>query len=349
MNVNDNSSNIKFSICIPVYNVEKYLYECIQSVLEQTYSNFEVILIDDGSTDMSGNICDDFALYDDRIQVYHKLNEGLLLTRRYSLKVATGEFIVFLDSDDSLDKNALETFNRYVNSYKPDCIIYGIKREMDDGSTIITTEDELVYLENRDSIYEKVLMNSAYNSLCRKVIKRKLLLDDQHDYNLFKRLNLGEDKLQSLEVYKKAKGILFITESLYNYRLNENSITKQISIDDYKDLYKVKLETAIFIDEQRNAINGNWLVKYYVYCLNQFINDIINICNIKTDVFNKIDMLECLYNDRVYKGYLKNYNYKGTLGIGIIPYILFKNRYFHLLLRYSSLVKIMGKLRTVDK
>ena len=79
------------------------------------------------------------------------------------------------------------------------------------------------------------------------------------------------------------------------------------------------------------------------------INDIINICNIKTDVFNKIDMLECLYNDRVYKGYLKNYNYKGTLGIGIIPYILFKNRYFHLLLRYSSLVKIMGKLRTVDK
>lgn len=341
MNVYNNDSNIKFSICIPVYNVEKYLYECIQSVLEQTYSNFEIILVNDGSTDMSGNICDDFAFRDDRVHVYHKPNEGLLLTRRYSLKVATGDFIVFLDSDDSLDKNALQTFERYIVLYKPDCVVYGIKREKNDGSTIITTEDELIYLENRDSIYEKVLMNSAYNSLCRKVIKRELLINDLHDYNMFKRLNLGEDKLQSLEVYRTAKGILFITESFYNYRLNENSITKQISIDDYKDLFKVKLETVIFIDAQKDVLDGDWLKKYHVYCVNQFINDIINICNIKTNDFEKISMLEYLYNDMFYEKYLQNYNCKGQLGIRIIPYTLFKNRHFYLLLKYSSLVRIM--------
>ena len=91
---------MRFSVLIPVYNVEKYLDQCLTSVLTQDYSDFEVVLVNDGSTDQSPIICQKYAESDPRVKYYDKNNEGLLLTRRYSIKRASGEYIVFLDSDD---------------------------------------------------------------------------------------------------------------------------------------------------------------------------------------------------------------------------------------------------------
>ena len=97
------------SVVIPVYNVEKYLQRCVTSVTEQSYSNLEIILVDDGSVDNSGAICDDFAKKDKRIRVIHKENEGLGLTRNVGIKAATGNYICFIDSDDYIAREYIET------------------------------------------------------------------------------------------------------------------------------------------------------------------------------------------------------------------------------------------------
>ena len=121
------NNNIKFSIMTPVYKVERYLPECIESVLGQTYGNFEFILVDDGSPDHSGEICEEYAKKDSRIRVFHKPNGGLMHTRRYALERASGDYYVFLDSDDYLSLDTLETLSRYIAESGADCVIYGLE------------------------------------------------------------------------------------------------------------------------------------------------------------------------------------------------------------------------------
>lgn len=123
-----NMQKIKFSVLIPVYNVENFITECIDSLLNQTYQNFEVILIDDGSTDSSGNICNEYVKKDKRIKVYHQTNQGLIMARRNSIAKASGDFCLFLDSDDYWDYDLLETINQIICEYDCDLVIYKYKR-----------------------------------------------------------------------------------------------------------------------------------------------------------------------------------------------------------------------------
>ena len=104
----DNLINKKVSIIVPVYNVEGYIEECLSSLCEQTYTNIEIIVVDDGSTDRSGNICDMYSQKDQRIVVYHKENGGLSSARNYGLLYIKGEYVTFIDSDDYLNSNAIE-------------------------------------------------------------------------------------------------------------------------------------------------------------------------------------------------------------------------------------------------
>lgn len=113
----------KISIIIPVYNVKKYLNDCIQSVINQTYNNLEIILIDDGSTDGSGDYCDEIAKKDSRIFVYHKTNGGLSEARNVGIKISTGKYITFIDSDDYIENLYIETLYNSLIEYKADIAI----------------------------------------------------------------------------------------------------------------------------------------------------------------------------------------------------------------------------------
>lgn len=243
---------IKFSILVPIYNVEKYLVECVESVLQQTYQNFELILVDDGSTDSSGAICDEYAQKDNRIKVFHKPNGGLFHTRRYSEQFATGDYVVFLDSDDYIRKDTLEVLSRYITEYGSDVVIYGFNRVTEAGVITQTNTDDLMpNITDKRWMYVRILSDSSCNAVWRKAVKRELVRTD--DLSMYHSVRMGEDLIQTMEILKNAKTFTFIPEALYFYRVNPQSIVhthKIVKIDFlchegvYEFLDKAKLFTA---------------------------------------------------------------------------------------------------------
>ena len=129
--------NIKFSVIVPVYGVEKYIDQCVQSLLIQTYKNYELILVDDGSPDNCGQICDQYAEKDNRIRVVHKKNGGLSSARNAGLDIAKGEYVIFLDSDDFWDDaEALSGINRNLSESKADVLIFPAKRYYEESGKV---------------------------------------------------------------------------------------------------------------------------------------------------------------------------------------------------------------------
>ena len=258
------NNNIKFSIMTPVYKVERYLPECIESVLGQTYGNFEFILVDDGSPDHSGEICDEYAQKDSRIRVFHKPNGGLMHTRRYALERAQGDYYVFLDSDDYLSLDTLETLSRYISETGVDCVIYGFEWLRPEGTSHIkcSSYDCGRVITDKRELYNIVFNDEAYNSLCRKCAKASCF--DGRDHSRYYHIKRGEDLLQSLEIIENAGSFLFIPETLYCYRVNPASITHSDSYEGYRANFEVRetvLEflgkSGVFTEEDYDRLRNN--------------------------------------------------------------------------------------------
>lgn len=158
-----------FSVIVPVYKVEKYLPACIESVLSQTFSDFELVLVDDGSPDMCGKICDDYKEKDERIKVVHKSNGGLASARRAGIKVAQGKYVFNLDSDDLIENDTLECAYNIINDTNCEIVSFAYKW-VKNGKTIDVTNDGLkegLYLENdiKKHIYPRLLMDKNMNHI----------------------------------------------------------------------------------------------------------------------------------------------------------------------------------------
>lgn len=217
----------EFSILCPVYNVEKYLADCIESVIKQTFKDYELILVDDGSTDSSGSICDRYASEYPFIKAFHKPNEGLFATRRLALKKAEGDWIVHLDSDDWLEPNTLERIREASKKYDADCVIYGLRR-VSEGKVIDSTNspnDSAVVIDDKRSFSRLVFLNGNLNSLCRKAAKRENL--GRMDFSPYFHISKGEDQVQTLEIIQYSNRAVVIPDILYNYRFNPRSITSR--------------------------------------------------------------------------------------------------------------------------
>ena len=258
------NNNIKFSIMTPVYKVEQYLPECIESVLGQTYGNFEFILVDDGSPDRCGEICDEYAKRDSRIRVFHKPNGGLMHTRRYALERAQGDYYVFLDSDDYLSLDTLETLSRYISETGVDCVIYGFEWLRPEGTSHIkcSSYDCGRVITDKRELYNIVFNDEAYNSLWRKCAKASCF--DGRDHSRYYHIKRGEDLLQSLEIIENAGSFLFIPETLYCYRVNPASITHSDSYEGYRANFEVRetvLEflgkSGVFTEEDYDRLRNN--------------------------------------------------------------------------------------------
>ena len=221
-----------FSILVPVFNVEDYLEECVESVLKQSYTNYELLLIDDGSTDSSGVICDEYAKSDSRIKVFHKHNEGQLLTRRYAIEKSQGQYILFLDSDDMWMQGLLQMVYDTIVEFNADMVLYWFMRVDDDGHFVEEPnkpfKDYSIFTkENELSIFSEIAKGANLNSLCTKAVSREII-DFTTDYSEC-RVTVGEDLLQSLEFFRNAEKIVYRDTAYYLYRQRVNSVTRRFS------------------------------------------------------------------------------------------------------------------------
>ena len=232
-----------FSVVVPVYNAGEWLAPCIDSVLEQTDPDFELLLVDDGSTDSSGAVCDEYAARDARIRVFHQANAGQLSARVTGLKQRRGEYCVFLDADDTLVPHALETLRRAVDASGADCVVYGIRWDRPGGVEHLTTPAPLCHrlITDRREALLHLLDDDAYNSVCRKCARSSCF--DGRDLSAFYHIRSGEDKIQSMEIQENARSFYFLPDELYLYRSNETSVTHTICYDDYRADYSVESYT----------------------------------------------------------------------------------------------------------
>lgn len=207
------------SIIVPVYNCSKYLPRCIESILEQTYTNLQIILIDDGSIDNSGKICDEYAKKDYRIKVIHQANAGVSAARNAGLKIARGEYISFVDSDDYLETDMYSYLYKLIIRYHTFisvCNFYYVSTHNESkASPVVNNETCFSAAEAIEKLLSQLFV---WNKLFKASLFQNIKFDEKCSY--------GEDIPICLAVFEKAKLISYGTEAKYYYRQNEYQVTK---------------------------------------------------------------------------------------------------------------------------
>lgn len=233
----------KVSIVVPIYNVEQYLAECINSLINQSYDNIEIILVDDGSPDASPSICDEYKGKDCRIRVFHKENGGVSDARNLGILEASGEWIMFLDADDYLSKHAIEKMVNVAQKFNADIVgtyfyrtyanteicytrtAYEESYEIDDSSEKIVRE-MIFFPERITQLYPTCLVPWG------KIIKTKLIKENKLTFNT--QMTLHEDAIFNMQLFSKVRKHAICSEPLIHYRQRKNSLT-QISGKNYFD------------------------------------------------------------------------------------------------------------------
>ncbi len=304
--------NDLISIIIPVYNVEKDLSDCLDSVINQTYKNIEIILIDDGSIDRSGTICDEYAKKDKRIKVYHTENKGVSDARNFGIVKSKGKYIAFIDSDDFVSKKYIEVLYTILIKNNADISQCLFKRFSDKKDIVenIKYSNAEVYnslyalenLYNRNDRY----FNSTY--VCGKLLKRELV----ENYK-FPTGKMFEDSFVVYKYFYMSKTIACINEKLYYYRISENSRTEQKYTLRFLDGIEVLEEIMLFFKKQ-HIINKHLILNYlsqirsnYFFVLDNNIEYDLNILQKKYDKYKNKDCLKnrvaflCIKYKKLYK------------------------------------------------
>ena len=213
------------SVIVPVYKVERYLPRCIESILGQTYTNFELILVDDGTPDRSGIICDRYAEKDSRIKVIHKENEGVSTARNVGIDAAKGEWITFVDSDDWVTSDCLHTLIKPTFEYNYDFVISSIEiRSLKVVPSLLKTEN-LVYSKENIEYIVGLITKPRFHGPCAKLYRTEILSSRQIRFPLG--IKDGEDKIFVTEYLKYCKSMKTLSNITYFYnRLNECSLTQ---------------------------------------------------------------------------------------------------------------------------
>lgn len=229
--------SLLFSILIPVFNVEQYLQRCIDSIMRQTGAKFEIILMDDGSSDGSGRLCDEYASrYPGIVRTIHKQNEGLLLTRRLGFNLARGDWFICIDSDDYIASNLLSSVVEIIRNNDCDMVMYNFNYVNDQGKASpsrLDISDMAVFTgEFKQAIYEKRLLSVDVNSMWIRAVRRDIV-DIDADYSQCGIRNMCEDAVQVLPLYTNANKIVYTNETLYHYRKSHDSITGKRNLDSW--------------------------------------------------------------------------------------------------------------------
>lgn len=221
--------NSLISVIIPVYKVEKYLNKCINSVINQTYSNLEIILVDDGSPDNCGNICDNYAKKDKRIKVIHKQNGGLSSARNAGLEIATGSLISFIDSDDYVDIKMLEELKNNMEKYNSDISVCNFYKKYKFIKKIKTKVNKEYVFQNKEKYTEAKDGNRCINPCAwNKLYKKEIFNNIRYPEG-----KIFEDSYVIYDIADTVDKISYTPKALYFYRARKSSITKSKKKNNY--------------------------------------------------------------------------------------------------------------------
>ena len=278
------------SIIIPVYQVEKYLDKCIVSVVNQTYTNLEIILVDDGSLDNCPAICDAWKERDSRITVIHQQNGGLSVARNEGLKIATGEFIGFVDSDDWIEPNMYETLLMALLETEADIAVGGIKGFTEDLKTKAytqpkTTERKLYSAE--EALKRLLLLKRFFSSGVWNKLYRRLVISDIE----FPEGRLHEDVLWSAQVIGNAKNVVCINQICYHYlhRLDSISHDARQKVQRVYDELEMNEQRLVYIHSHYPSLEKFAILRLQNLCCREYIDICLN--------FNYLDKDYKIHNE----------------------------------------------------
>lgn len=217
-----------FSVLIPLYNAEKYIGECIDSVLAQSCDDFEIVIVNDGSTDKSADIADNYQKkHPGIIRVIHKENTGVLLTRRRLIQEAKGDYIVWIDADDVYKPELLSDLRNEIYKNKPDVIVFNFEELYNPEKIVYSLDvpDKFNFRsEDKHKIYTKLILGRDMNELFTKCIRREII-DIEVDYSQYKHVRMGDDLFCLIPIFDVAEKIEYLNKSYYRYRIVSTSIT----------------------------------------------------------------------------------------------------------------------------
>lgn len=251
----------KISIIVPVYNVEKYIEKCIQSILEQTFLDFELILVDDGSTDKSGYICDEYAAKDSRIKVIHKQNGGLSSARNEGLNICQGDYIGFVDSDDHIHRDMYEIL--YFNIKKYECEIAiceeCIVKEYETVENEAYDNEDIELLNNIQALNYSYNIKNIFIHSCNKLYKKNIFEDIR-----FPNGRIYEDQFITPKLLYSAEKIIYVKSKLYYYVQRDGSIiNSKFSLKKLDKVYALECNMK-FLREINQKNISNKAQKLYV-------------------------------------------------------------------------------------
>ncbi|MBV4417258.1 glycosyltransferase [Clostridium tyrobutyricum] len=282
--------NPKITVIVPIYNVEKYLHKCIQSIINQTYPHLEIILVDDGSPDNCGSICDDYSLKDDRIKVIHKENGGLSDARDVGLDNATGDYVSFIDSDDYISKEFYEVLINLIIKYNADiaqCEFLEIYEDYTYNEVKIYIDQNINILNNIEALNN--LFNENYVNtvvVWNKIYKRELFKNIRYPKG-----KVHEDEYTTYKLLFNAEKVVLTSKKMYYYLQRSNSIMgkgfniksldkleayhQQILFYNDKKLFELA-DMAKFIFENITRVSISMVWKSKLNNNNQLFDDLID-------------------------------------------------------------------------
>lgn len=337
----------KVSIIVPIYNVEKYLDRCMESLLNQTLKDIEIIMVDDGSPDNCPKMCDEYAKKDSRVKVIHKKNAGLGYARNSGLDIAVGEYVAFVDSDDYVDLNAYEVLYNSAIDYNADTVFAGFKTETTPGNWVIENETDSVRVLSQKESYlymlnmvanlpgikeERATSMSVWHSIYKKSIIDKFNLRFYSEREI-----VCEDIPFQVDFFSKCNKTVLSPVAFYHYCLNDTSLTASFKPE--KFYCNIKLR-SLLLSKLGNSTDALLRVnRFFVGYTRAHMTQLVS-----SNRDNKYTLLKKMVDDPIWKEVKESYKTKYLPLSRAVMYWLTIHRYVYLLYAYCLLFGFLKKI-----
>ena len=305
------------TIIIPIYNGKDYLNRCVSSVINQTYKNIEIILVDDGSNDGSGALCDEFTKKDKRIKVFHNKNFGVSYSRNFGMDMSCGQYIFFLDSDDYIDEEVIDNLIKNVKNYD----LIKVSHKVIQNNDILKIKQYNGILENSEMI-ENVITGKFGGHCWGYLFKKEKILSLKFDENT----SCMEDTIFLIEYLKRCRKIKYISNCYYYHEINNNSITASI------DRIEKNINNYLYSLNKINTLLDNRYEKQ----INKRKIEIIESEISKVDSYLRLRKILSLYNNT-----FKSLDIRNNIYYKLFFYLLMKNnlRLLFIIIRFRRILK----------